>query len=153
MLLRGLLPEGYAVASGTGSWLMAANDALHLLCAGFWIGGLTVLALVVVERRPGLLGALGVFSLWGTYAVFLLTVAGAVNALGMRRGAWDSSMEAMLITKTPFAFIDGTNFNHPRLLLPSRGWPFLEHMWSDSTLPGRSLFSNEPIGPLDRTSD
>jgi copper resistance protein D len=95
----------HAAASGPGSSLMAANDALHLLCAGFWIGGLSVLALIVVERRPGLLGALGVFSLWGTYAVFLLMVAGTVNALGILRGPFASLSRTYLTVLTVKIFL------------------------------------------------
>ena len=80
----------HAAASGTGSSLMAANDALHLLCAGFWIGGLSVLGLIVVERKPGLSSALRVFSRWGFYAVLLLTIAGTINALVILRGSFAS---------------------------------------------------------------
>ena len=70
-------------ASGAGSSLLAANDAFHLLGAGFWIGGLSVIALILMEHKQGLLDALAVFSLWGTYAVFLLAVAGTINALAI----------------------------------------------------------------------
>ncbi len=95
----------HAAASGAGPSLMAANDALHLLCAGFWIGGLTVLALIVVERRPGLVGALGVFSLWGTYAVFLLIVAGTVNAFGILHGPFAGLSRTYLAVLTAKIFL------------------------------------------------
>jgi putative copper resistance protein D len=98
----------HAAASGTGSSLLAANDALHLLCAGFWIGGLSVLALILFERKPGLLDALAVFSLWGTYAVFLLAIAGAINALAILQGpfvTWSHAYLTVLAIKIMLAAI------------------------------------------------
>jgi putative copper resistance protein D len=96
----------HAAASGAGSPLLAANHALHLLCAGFWIGGLAVLALILHERKPGLRDALAVFSLWGTYAVFLLAAAGTINALAILRGpfaTWSHTYLTVLAIKIMLA--------------------------------------------------
>ena len=72
-----------AAAGGDGYlFLRAANDAVHLLAAGFWIGSLVALAPVVIAQRRSLLAlapALRLFSFWGMIAVSLLVAAGSLN--------------------------------------------------------------------------
>jgi putative copper resistance protein D len=71
----------HAAARG-GDWrlALAANDGLHLLCAGFWIGALVVLALLIRTRSTDIVVALRIFSGWAIIAVALLVIAGSVNA-------------------------------------------------------------------------
>ena len=58
------------------------DDGLHLLCGGFWIGGLGVLAAIMALRSeaPRLLKALSLFADWAMIAVALLALTGLVNA-------------------------------------------------------------------------
>ena len=58
------------------------DDGLHLLCGGFWIGGLGVLAAIMALRpeAPRLLKALGLFADWAMIAVALLVLTGLINA-------------------------------------------------------------------------
>ena len=72
-----------AAASGGFALLRAGNDAIHLLAAGFWIGGLLVLALLTARdhRQPQkLVAPFRLFSRFGTVAVALLVLSGIVNA-------------------------------------------------------------------------
>lgn len=59
-----------------------AGDALHLLCGGFWLGGLAVLASIMTQRpeAPRLHQALSLFADWAMIAVALLALTGLVNA-------------------------------------------------------------------------
>ncbi len=71
----------HAAARGGGwGWALAANDGLHLLCAGFWIGALVVLALLIRARSADLVTALRIFSGWAIIAVAFLVLAGSINA-------------------------------------------------------------------------
>jgi copper resistance protein D len=72
-----------AASSGDFGLMRAANDAIHLLAAGFWLGGLIVLAALMARhhREPASLrGPFHLFSAWGTYAVALLVLSGISNA-------------------------------------------------------------------------
>ncbi len=69
-----------AARGGDWGWALAANDGLHLLCAGFWIGALVVLALLIRARSADLVAALRIFSGWAIVAVALLIFAGSINA-------------------------------------------------------------------------
>ncbi len=64
------------------------SDALHLLCGGFWLGGLCVLASIMTERQaaPRLTAALALFAGWGMVAVALLMMTGLVNAASIVLG-------------------------------------------------------------------
>ena len=55
-------------------------DAVHLLTAGFWIGGLAVLAALFRRKEPNLLLALSLFSDWAMIAVLLLVMTGLIDA-------------------------------------------------------------------------
>jgi len=72
-------PAGFA-AIGT------ALDAVHLLAAGFWIGGLAVLAALFARKEPEILPALSLFSEWALVAVLLLVMTGLVNAASILLG-------------------------------------------------------------------
>lgn len=59
-----------------------AGDVLHLLCGGFWLGGLIVLASILAQRAeaPRLHQALSLFADWAMIAVALLALTGLMNA-------------------------------------------------------------------------
>lgn len=72
-----------ARASPQGAvFIGAANDALHLLAAGYWIGGLCVLLAMLGSRpsAPRLPQAVALFAEWGMIAVALLVMTGIINA-------------------------------------------------------------------------
>jgi putative copper export protein len=64
-------------------------DALHLLTAGFWIGGLALLTTLFRRGMAAadLLLALGIFSEWAMVAVLLLVMTGLINSALVLLGA------------------------------------------------------------------
>jgi copper transport protein len=80
----------YSGHGGAGQqWWAAPNDLLHLLANGVWLGGLFVLAALVVpalarqsaaDRERYLAVALPAFSLAALVAVLILSISGPVNA-------------------------------------------------------------------------
>lgn len=58
------------------------SDGLHLLTAGFWIGGLTLLAALFLGKaeKTLLAGATAIFAEWGMVAVAILLMTGMLNA-------------------------------------------------------------------------
>jgi putative copper resistance protein D len=71
-----------AAASPSGfAPLGIAGDALHLICAGLWLGGLAVLAAIVTQRPEAtrLRQAVSLFADWGMIAVALLALTGLLN--------------------------------------------------------------------------
>lgn len=77
------LTSHVAASSGGFALIRAANDSVHLLAGGFWLGGLIVLAVLVARhhREPVTLrGPFQLFSAWGTIAVALLVLSGVSNA-------------------------------------------------------------------------
>jgi putative copper resistance protein D len=80
----GLTSHAAASADFPQGYMRAANDAAHLVTAGFWTGGLLVLALLIPEnlgRPSGLVAPLRLFSVWGTYVVAALVLTGVANAI------------------------------------------------------------------------
>jgi copper transport protein len=55
-------------------------DAVQLLTAGFWIGGLAVLAALFRRKEPNILLALSLFSDWALVSVLLLAMTGLIDA-------------------------------------------------------------------------
>ena len=57
-------------------------DTVHLLCGGFWLGGLCTLAAIMAQRlrAPRLPAAVGLFAGSGMVAVALLVMTGLINA-------------------------------------------------------------------------
>jgi putative copper resistance protein D len=72
-------PAGFAL-------LGAALDAVHLLTAGFWIGGLLVLAMLFRRKEPNMPLALSLFSEWAMIAVLLLVMTGLINSASILLG-------------------------------------------------------------------
>jgi putative copper resistance protein D len=111
--LAAIALTGHAAAAGDDRFLFlrAGNDAVHLLAAGFWFGSLVELVpLAIVHRRAvvDLAPALRVFSLWGTIAVSLLVLAGAINSyliLFGERAHWSPGYVGLLAAKITLAAV------------------------------------------------
>jgi putative copper resistance protein D len=73
---------GHAAASSPAGFtaIGAGLDAIHLLTAGFWIGGLAVLLPLFARKEPNILLALSLFSDWAMAAVLVLAMTGLINA-------------------------------------------------------------------------
>ena len=72
-----------ATASPFGFWFIGmVSDGLHLLTAGYWIGSLCVLAVLLADRpvAPRLGLAVSLFAQWGMIAVALLVMTGMINS-------------------------------------------------------------------------
>ena len=103
----------HAAAAGDPHYLglRATNDALHLLAAGFWLGGLTQLVPMVLGNRENLqrvLPVLRLFSSVGMVAVCVLVIAGTLNGyliLFGDRGMWSPAYIGMLAFKIVLAAI------------------------------------------------
>ena len=101
----------HAAASGEAYALHAAVDALHLLTAGFWFGGLIVLAhetLAAPCDMPKLIRRLRTFSHWGAPSVAVLIAAGAANGffiLGAPGMQWAPSYVIPLAIKIVLAAV------------------------------------------------
>jgi copper resistance protein D len=61
-------------------------DAVHLLTAGFWIGGLAALAALFARKELNTLLALSLFSDWALSAVLILVMTGLINAVSIILG-------------------------------------------------------------------
>ncbi len=87
LLLASLGPVSHAAATGSDIVSIGAlSDAAHLLTAGFWLGGLVLLAMLLRRHwadRASLLGALRLFSIWGTPTVAVLVISGLVNVISI----------------------------------------------------------------------
>ncbi len=99
----------HAAAAGTPSIAGAATDALHLLTAGLWVGGLVALLPEIVPRirdTARLVALLTLFSRWGAVSVAVLIAAGTANAVfildmpGMR---WSTAYASWLAVKIVLA--------------------------------------------------
>jgi putative copper resistance protein D len=101
----------HAAASGEAFVLHAVVDALHLLTAGFWVGGLVVLAREVLASprdMPRLVGLLRTFSRWGAPSVAVLLAAGTANGvfiLGAPGMQWSASYVVLLAGKIVLAAV------------------------------------------------
>jgi putative copper resistance protein D len=113
LALAAIALTGHAAAAGSDRFLLvrAANDAVHLLAAGFWVGALVeIVPLAIAQRRSvaDLAPALRVFSFWGTIAVSLLVAAGAINSYIILFGAharWSGAYVGLLAVKLTLAAV------------------------------------------------
>ena len=112
LLLASLgLTSHAAAAAGAFPLLRAVNDAMHLLAAGFWVGGLVILAGLVRQhyRQPQMLEApFRMFSRWGTLAVAVLIASGLINAasiLPVRSLSTDNAYADVLAVKITLALL------------------------------------------------
>ena len=104
---------GHAAQAGPAAHaaLRTANDAVHLLAAGVWFGGLVALVPEMVPRiadRTRLIALLRQFSRLGVVAVALLLVAGTIDALVIldRPGLdWTATYVALLAIKIVLAAV------------------------------------------------
>lgn len=101
----------HAAASGEAYALHATVDALHLLTAGFWVGGLVVLAretLAAPRDLAKLIGLLRTFSRWGAPSVAILLAAGTANSffiLGAPGMQWATRYVVLLAAKIVLAAV------------------------------------------------
>ncbi len=101
----------HAAAAGDPAFaaLRAANDALHLLAAGFWVGGLVAILPEVLPRPRDiarLVALLKLFSRWGAISVAILLAAGTANGiliLGPLGTAWSQTYITLLAVKIVLA--------------------------------------------------
>jgi len=71
-------------------------DAVHLLSAGFWIGGLAALTVLFARRELQIIAALGLFSNLAMVAVLLLVMTGLINATQILLGEKGADAPAYL---------------------------------------------------------
>jgi putative copper resistance protein D len=83
-------PAGFAAVG-------AITDGVHLITAGFWIGGLAVLILLWRRREPNMILALSLFSDWAMVAVLLLIMTGLINSASILLGE-KGSMSALYVS-------------------------------------------------------
>ena len=87
LLLVLLAPISHAAAADADIAIAGVTtDAAHLLTAGFWLGGLVILAMLVIHSwadRAALIAALRLFSFWGSLAVAVLVITGVINAVSI----------------------------------------------------------------------
>lgn len=103
-LLSPALTSHAAASSPAGfTAIGTVMDAVHLACAGFWIGGLALLAALFARRETRIIPALALFSDCALVAVALLVLTGMVNAaqilLGGEQGAINTTYVAVLVAK------------------------------------------------------
>ncbi|HXC53830.1 MAG TPA: CopD family protein [Rhizomicrobium sp.] len=111
LALPGLTSHAAAAGPAQYEVARAGIDALHLLAAGFWVGGLVVLAREMLARprdTQRLVALLRLFSRWGTVSVAVLLAAGTLNAVailapqGMR---WSETYITLLALKIVLAAV------------------------------------------------
>jgi putative copper resistance protein D len=69
-----------AMGIGNGVWVHLGNQAIHILSASVWVGGLMALLQVIRQQPETVSCALGRFSLMGMGTVLLIVATGLVNA-------------------------------------------------------------------------
>lgn len=107
LALLGLTSHAAAAGDPRYEYLRAANDAAHLLAAGFWVGGLVALLPPLFGRDTSrLVARLRLFSGWGTAAVAILIAAGTLNGVAILGGAdahWSGAYLTWLAAKLVLA--------------------------------------------------
>jgi copper resistance protein D len=86
LALLSLTSHAAAAQAEQFKYALAASDALHLLAAGFWVGGLVALLPAVLAKPfDGVktVTLLRLFSSWAAAAVAILIIAGAVDGIAI----------------------------------------------------------------------
>jgi putative copper resistance protein D len=101
---------GHAAAASPAGFaaIGAVTDAVHLLTAGFWIGGLAALLLLFRRQEPNLPLALSLFSDWAMAAVLLLVMTGLINGASILLGqAGTASLLYLAVLGAKLALVAG----------------------------------------------
>lgn len=97
-----------ALSSPAGFGAVGASmDALHLLTAGFWVGGLVVLAGLFRRGEPNMLLALSLFSDWAMVAVLLLVMSGLINTASILLGSGPVSRTYVAVLAVKLVLVAG----------------------------------------------
>jgi putative copper resistance protein D len=97
-----------ALASPAGFTAIGAIiDGLHLLTAGFWLGGLVVLVTLFRRQEPNMLLALSLFSDWALIAVLLLVMSGLIDAASILLGGGAISKAYVAVLALKLALVAG----------------------------------------------
>lgn len=105
-----LAVTSHAAASAARPQMGMLGDALHLLTAGFWVGGLVVLAPEVLAKprdAARLVALLKLFSRWGVVSVAVLVASGTLNGvliLDMEM-SWNNAYVSWLAIKIALAAV------------------------------------------------
>jgi putative copper resistance protein D len=86
LALLSLTSHAAAAQADQFNYALTASDALHLLAAGFWTGGLVALLPSVLAKpfdTAKLVALLRLFSAWATAAVAILVIAGTVDGIAI----------------------------------------------------------------------
>ena len=86
LALLALTSHAAAAPASQYRYVLAASDALHLLTAGFWLGGLVALLPAVLTKpfdRARTVAQLSLFSTWAAAAVAILVIAGTANGIAI----------------------------------------------------------------------
>jgi copper transport protein len=93
--------------ASTGRWIGVGvtTDIVHLTGVSFWLGGITLLALVLRSRDDvaGIMGATDRFSRWALPAIALVVVSGIVQGWRQLRtwsALWDTDYGRLLVVKS-----------------------------------------------------
>lgn len=111
LALLGLTSHAAAAGDVSYFYARAGVDALHLVTAGFWVGGLVVLVSEVFAKPrnlPRLVDLLRLFSRWGVVSVAVLVAAGTLNAvaiLGVPGMPWSDTYITWLAVKIVLAAV------------------------------------------------
>ncbi len=111
LALLGLTSHAAAAGDAAYFYVRAGVDALHVITAGFWVGGLVVLTWEVFAKPrdlPRLVALLRTFSRWGAMSVAVLVIAGTVNGieiLGVPGMPWSDAYVTWLAVKIVLAAI------------------------------------------------
>ena len=109
LALLGLTSHAAAAGPSQYEFVRAGNDAVHLLAAAFWIGGLAALlpaALATPRDVPKLVSLLRLFSGFGAAAVAMLIVSGTLSGyliLFLTGMGWSGTYIAWLAVKLVLA--------------------------------------------------
>jgi copper transport protein len=126
LLVGAELVTGHTRTTDPG-WLVMAADAIHVLSAGIWFGGLVALALVLKSRREqgdaeGGAEAVAVFSRLAVWTVLALTGAGLALA-------WSQVRAGHALTSTTY------------------GWTLLAKLGLVALVIGVAVYNNRVLVP------